>query len=74
MMHARAPGSVIFTDEDVRRINRAQVALLLHKFPSEVDAQPYRDMTDVLYISRANDEIQADRAAKRAKTAKRKRT
>lgn len=61
MMHARAPGSVVFTDEDVRRINRAQVALLLHKFPSEVDAQPVRDMTDVLYIDKANKEIEADR-------------
>ena len=73
-MHARAPGSIVWDEGEAERINRAQVALLLHKFPSEVDAQPVRDMTDVLYISRANDEIQADRAAKRAKAAKRKRT
>lgn len=65
MMHARAPGSVVFEEDEVRRINRAQVALLLHKFPSEVDRESGRDMADVLYISKANDEIQAERAKKK---------
>jgi hypothetical protein len=66
-MHAKAPGSVVFEEEEVERINRAQVALLLHKFPSEVDAQPYRDIADVMAIHNANDQIQADKAKKRRK-------
>jgi hypothetical protein len=65
MMYARASGSVTFEDDEIERINRAQLALLLHKFPSEIDAQPYRDMTDVLHINRANEEIQAERAKKK---------
>lgn len=72
-MHAKAPGSIVFTEEELERMHLAQVALLVHKFQSEVAAQPYRDMMDLLHIDKANKEIEAERAAKRAKAAKRKR-
>lgn len=65
MQHARAPGSVIFTDEEKWRLNRAQVALLIGKTPREVDLEPLRDMADVLAVSNANKQIEAERLAKR---------
>lgn len=66
-MHARAPGSVIFEEEEIERMHLAQVALLVGKFQSEVAAQPYRDMMDLLYIDRANKEIQTEQSKKRRK-------
>lgn len=65
MQHARAPGSVVFTDEELDRMKRAQAALLLHKFPSEVDDQPERDIADVLAMDTANKKIEAERMSKR---------
>lgn len=65
MMHSRAPGSVGFTDEEKDRLHLAQVALLMRKFQSEVAAQPYRDMMDLLHIDRANKIIQADQQKKK---------
>lgn len=41
------------------RIERAQVALLLHIAPHEVDDMPAQDVSDVLEIHSANNEIQA---------------
>lgn len=58
-MHAKSPGSVIFEGDDEERIERAQLALLLHKLPSEIDAMPLRDMEDVLAMYNANREIEA---------------
>ena len=50
---------VSLTDDEIDRINRANLALLLHKFPHEIDDMPLQDCDDVLEIARANDEIQA---------------
>lgn len=68
MQYARAPGSVLFDEDELRRIERAQVALLLHKTPGEVDSMSAEDIADVLAINGAMDEIRtinARRATKR---------
>lgn len=44
--------------QEVDRIERAQVALLLHITPDEVDNMPAQDVSDVLEIHSANNEIQ----------------
>ena len=59
MQHAKSPGSVIFEDDDEERIERAQLALLLHKLPSEIDEMPMRDASDVLAMYQANRELEA---------------
>lgn len=46
-----------FEDDDVYRINRANVALLLHIKPQEVDDMPLCDVHDVLQIENANRQI-----------------
>lgn len=58
-MHAKSPGSVLFEDDDEDRIERAQLALLLHKLPHEIDDMPLRDAADVLAIYNANKEVEA---------------
>lgn len=58
VMHVKSPGSVVFEGDEEERIERAQLALLLHKLPSEIDAMPLRDVEDVLAIYNANQEIQ----------------
>lgn len=64
---------VTFYDDEVERINRVQVALLLGIEPHRVDRMPPQDVGDVLAIAQANDELrswQQSRAMKqsRAKT------
>ena len=44
---------------EVDRIERAQIALLLHMAPHAVDDMPAQDAADVLEIHAANNEIQA---------------
>jgi hypothetical protein len=56
-MSVRSPGSVVFEEADVERIQRAQVALLLHVPPSVIDEMPLRDIEDVLAIQSANEEL-----------------
>lgn len=58
-MYVKSPGSVKWEADDVERINRVQVALLLHMKPEEVDTMPVRDVQDVLAIQQANDQIAA---------------
>jgi hypothetical protein len=53
-------------DDEVHRINRAQLALKLHKFPHEIDQAPYLDMMDVQQVESANDALAA-RAKYRSK-------
>ena len=45
--------------DEIDRIERAQVALLLHMPPHLVDRMPAQDVADVLEIYSANNEIQA---------------
>ncbi len=61
MQHARAPGSVIFTEDEMDRIQLAQVALLVGKFQSEVRREPPRDMADLWAINNANKRIEHER-------------
>lgn len=64
-MHALTPGSIVFEPEEVERITRAQVALLLGKFPSEVELEPPRDIADIWHIDKANKKIENERLKKR---------
>jgi hypothetical protein len=72
-MHAKAPGSIVWDAGEVEDINLIQVCLILHKTPAEVEAMNPRHVALVLEISKANSEIEAERAAKKAARAKRKR-
>lgn len=51
------PGSVLFEDDETDRIDRAQLALLLHKTPMEIDCMPELDGDDVMAVHSANNEI-----------------
>ena len=59
MLHAKAPSAVSFDEYEIYRIQRAQLALLLHKFPSEIDDLSVQDFYDVLDVHAANEEIEA---------------
>jgi hypothetical protein len=50
---------VEFDPEEVDRIQRAQIAMLLHKLPSEIDGMPLSDFDDVLELHNANLHIEA---------------
>ena len=52
---------------EIDRIERAQVALLLHIAPEVVDDMPAQDVADVLEIHAANNEIQAWQMSRRRK-------
>jgi len=52
-------GGVQLDADEVDRIERAQVALILHMPPHDVDSMPAQDVADVLEIYSANNEIQA---------------
>lgn len=67
VIHVKSPGSVTFEGDDEERIQRAQVALLLHITPEAVDAMSVWDMNDVLSVARANEEIAAWRQNQRRK-------
>jgi hypothetical protein len=53
------PQSVSLDAVEVDRIERAQVALILHMSPADVDSMPAQDVADVMEIHSANNEIQA---------------
>lgn len=59
VMSVKSPGSVSFTHDEVERIDRAQLAIILHRPPEEIDAMPLRDRQDVLQIYNANRELDA---------------
>lgn len=42
---------------EVMRINRAQVAIQLHKLPSEIDAMSVQDFVDVLGVIESNKKV-----------------
>lgn len=48
---------ILFDDDEIERIERARLALLLHKLPSEIDEMPLADAEDVLAINNANRQI-----------------
>jgi len=53
-------GSVTFDEDEVERINRIQIALLLHITPEQVDEMSIQDQEDVLAISQANTRIRTE--------------
>ena len=55
----KASGSVLFDDDEVDRIERAQVAIILHMKPSEVDEMSVQDIGDVLAMNDALKNVEA---------------
>jgi hypothetical protein len=45
--------------DEVIRINRARLAILLHKTPHEIDATPVQDLEDLIAVKHMDDEINA---------------
>lgn len=41
----------------VVRVERARMALLLHKLPSEIDAMPWQDYSDLIAVLEADDKL-----------------
>lgn len=63
-MWAKSPGAVTFTQEETEDILRAQVALLIHCRPRDVDKLSVREIYTLLDVHAANEEIQAWRASR----------
>lgn len=55
----KAPGAVSFDADEIDRLNRARLAIILGMTPEQVDAMPLEDQMDVLEIHRANRQIEA---------------
>ena len=66
VMHAKAPGSITWDEGEVEDINMYQLCLLINKTPEEIEALPIKHFEGLLATKAANDEIEADRAKKRA--------
>ena len=56
-----------FDRAEIWRIERANLALLLHKTPAEIDAMPARDVEDLKGIQQVNDEHEAKQMRKAMK-------
>jgi len=57
--------------EEAHRINRVQLALLLHKTPAEIDAMPLQDVADIVEVQRGErmvQDMQQKKAAAMART------
>jgi hypothetical protein len=54
-------------DGETWRINRANIALLLHIKPSEVDLMPEQDIADLMAINNGNQQISEWRSKQRRK-------
>lgn len=39
--------------EEVWRVNRVRLAMLLRRLPHEIDAMPFQDVVDVMEVERA---------------------
>jgi hypothetical protein len=61
IQHHSAPGAIQFDADEVWLINRAQVALLLHKTPQEVDGMSLRDVHLILEVNAANEKIRSSK-------------
>ena len=59
MEAAKAPGFVSFDADEMDRLNRARLAIILGMRPDEVDAMSIEDQLDVLEINRAERELDA---------------
>jgi len=61
LLYAQNPRMVSFEPDETERIERAQVALLLHITPQQVDEMPYQDMMDVIAMDDANKRLEQKR-------------
>lgn len=71
MLYAKSPGAVTFEPDEIEDINLIQVCLILNKLPDEVRAMNPRDLSLVLQIHRANQQIEAFRAEQKASAQRR---
>lgn len=53
------PGLVSFDADEMDRLNRARLAIILGVTPDQVDAMPVEDQMDVLEIHRAERQLEA---------------
>lgn len=60
--------ALILDSEEVHLINRAQVALRLHRLPSEIDAAPAEDIWDVLSVMTDEDQLKQEERRQAAKS------
>lgn len=49
------PDQVQLEADEIERVNRVRVGLILHKLPSEIDAMPEADYKDVLAVLKADE-------------------
>lgn len=61
VLHAKAPGSVLFEADEVEDINLYQLCLILHAPPSVVEDISIKHFEGLLATRAANGEIEADR-------------
>jgi hypothetical protein len=68
------PEQVTLDADEAYRINRARLAIKLHKLPHELDAMPLLDMADLVEVMKADDKLAELEAARQRAQAKRRRT
>lgn len=61
-MNAMFPKQVLLEKHEMYRINRARLALRLHKMPKEIDAAPTGDILDLIAVMNMDQTIQERRA------------
>lgn len=67
------PGQVMLYQDEAYRINRARLAIKLHKLPGELDEMPLTDMADLVEVMKADEKLDALKAARMRPPAKRRR-
>lgn len=59
------PNQAQLGEDEAYRINRARLAVKLHKLPEELDAMPLTDYADLVEVMRMDDKLAEMEAAKR---------
>jgi hypothetical protein len=67
------PNQTQLSTDEAYRINRARLAVKLHKLPGELDEMPLKDFADLVEVMRMDDTLAEMDAAKRRSQTKRKR-
>lgn len=67
------PDQVTLFADEAYRINRARLAIKLHKLPGELDEMPLIDMADLVEVMKADEKLDALRVARSRSPAKRRR-
>lgn len=62
-MAEQFPKQVILEPHEIARINRVRLAIRFNTLPSVIDAQPYRDIEDMINILNVEDKLAAKKRA-----------